>query len=149
MARITTRDLTLTGDQLALLSGASTVFAFVPFDNAAARRIRADVPSSRAEELGDWLAETAIDHFRSAGLWPREPWTEELIRGRANTSISLRLSELQAQTVAAALQATQLEYGDRWDEFCTVAPGNLQMYDIGPADLRLLATRLSREQTPP
>lgn len=135
-------EVVLSGVQLAVLSGASTVFSHWPFENLAAQDIRASIPIGHVRGLSEDVSKTTEAHFRSRGLWPREPWSRDLMDRRAATSTHLTLSEQQVRTAVAALRASVAEFSERWEEFYTVAPGGLWMYKPTPADAIFLADML-------
>lgn len=132
------------GKQLATLNGALAVLSGWRFEQKAARAIAAGVSAGDVERFADEVGELARRHFEACGLWPGEsPWTKELIARRAGTSISIGLDGHQGAIAVAALRAAAAEFKDRWWEFCTVAPGGLDLYEVKESDLSRLADALA------
>lgn len=138
----------LDGMQLATLNGAAVILCSWSFEKKAAREIVALVPADDAEKFTNEVGELTRNVFNAAGLWPGDsPWTQELMSQRAKTSTSVSLQANQIVVAITALRASAVEFRDRWWEFCTVAPGGLEMYGVAASDLLALADDLERHLT--
>ncbi|WP_437582061.1 hypothetical protein [Sorangium sp. So ce887] len=132
----------LTGSESALVVAALFALAEWPFTNAKAKSL-IGTDKSAGERLSEVLSARWIRLLEGAGLWNRgSAWTPELIASRAALRPALTLDATEIPLAAAALEAVNEEFSGDWDEFCTVAPGALQWYPLGPQDVPALAGRL-------
>jgi len=131
------------GRQLATLNGAIVVLASWPFENEVASAMVASTASDDVERLADELGLLTRQHFEACGLWPGEsPWTNTLIASRAATSVTVTLDARRVAIAVTAFRAAATEFKDRWWEFCTVAPGGLDLYGVTESDLARWADAL-------
>ena len=132
------------GKQLATLTGSLVVLCGWPFEKKAACAIAKGVSAGDADRFTDEFGELTIRHFNACGLWPAEsPWTKELITRSAGTSVSISIDAHQIAIAIAALRAAATEFKDSWWEFCTVAPGGLDLYEVTESYLTRLADALA------
>jgi hypothetical protein len=137
------RSVELTGSESALVVGALFALAGWPFETAGARNLVSNERRTVGQGLSELVSARWRELLKAAGLWnASSPWTPELIARRAALKPALALSATELPTVILALDAVATEFSRSWDEFCTVVPGALQWYSVGPEDVARLARRL-------
>lgn len=138
----------LDGSESALLAVASLLLATWPFEIARARSLLTEELRDAGLELHDEVSARWRERLEAVGLWNAViPWTAELIASRAALKPAISLNASEVPTAIVALDLVAIEFCESawgWEEFCTVGPGALDWYPIGPADVTKLARRLER-----
>ena len=129
-------DIRLNGRQLVTLNAALVLLETWSFQSNQAQLGISHIHKRDIEKLSDEFGAFLRNHFQTKGLWPEKgPWTNELIERRSETSAVATLGAKQREIAIAALKASQEEFGEDWQEFLTVAPGSLHLYEVTAADL--------------
>jgi hypothetical protein len=134
--------VSLNGSESALLIAALFALTHWPFENPRARAL-VGTDRSAAARLSKAMSERWMRLLDHVGLWKGgSAWTPELIASRAAVHPALTLCASEISLAAAALEAVNEEFASDWDEFCTVVPGGLEWYPLGPQDVPALVDRL-------
>lgn len=137
------RTAELSGSESALVIAALFALAEWPFETASARKLVSDEHKVAGQRLSEIVSARWQALLEAAGSWnPGSTWTPELIAERAALKPALSLSAPELPLVILALDAVAMEFSDNWDELCTVVPGAVQWYPVGPEDVASLARRL-------
>ena len=137
------RSVELGGSESALVVAALFALAEWPFEKARAKNLVSNERRIVAQTLSELVSARWRELLEAAGLWnPSSPWTPELIARRAALKPALALSATELPTAILALDAVATEFSENWQEFCTVVPGGLQWYPVGPEEVAKLARRL-------
>jgi hypothetical protein len=142
------KKIELLGSESALVVAALFALAEWPFETARAESLASKEQRAVAQRLSKIVSARWRELLDAAGLWNQDStWTPELIAKRAALKPALALSAGELPTVILALDAVAGEFSEDWDEFCTVVPGALQWYPVGPEELRSVARRLESTLT--
>ena len=137
------RSVELIGSESALVVAALFALAEWPFETAGAKNLVSAERRAFAQRLSEMMSARWREFLEAAGLWnPGATWTPELIARRAALKPALVLGEAELPISILALDVTTIEFSENWEEFCTVVPGGLQWYPVGPEQVERLARRL-------
>jgi hypothetical protein len=133
----------LIGSESALVVAALFALAEWPFETTSAKDLVSEAFRADGQRLSEDVSAQWRELLEAAGLWNQgAAWTPELIAKRAALEPALALSVAELPVVIFALRAVTEEFSKNWDEFCTVVPGAIQWYPVGPDDVARLARRL-------
>jgi hypothetical protein len=137
------RNVELLGSESALVVAALFALAEWPFETARAKNLVSNEHKTVGQSQSEQVSARWRKLLEAAGLWNEGPtWTPELIARRAALKPALTLSAAELPTAVLALDAVATEFSENWEEFCTVVPGGLQWYPVGPEEVTRLARRL-------
>jgi hypothetical protein len=137
------RVVELGGSDSALVSAALFALAEWPFETARAKSLLNDEHKAAWQKVSEAVSARWRELLGAEGYWsPGQRWTRDLIAKRAALKRGLSLSAAELPVAVLALKAVAEEFTSNWDEFCTVVPGAIDLYPVGPEDVPRLALRL-------
>jgi hypothetical protein len=133
----------LIGSDSALTVAALFALAEWPFETANAQALVSRKQRALGQRMSEMVSARWQARLEAAALWNAGlAWTPELIARRAALAPGLILEFAELPLAVLALDAVAEEFSENWDEFCTVVPGAIQWYPVGPGDVVTLARRL-------
>ena len=137
-------EVSVTGKDAALVCGALFSLAHGPFSEDA-KGLVAEHYRRRGKIISEAVHSRWQERLEAEGLWKAGTmWTPELISKRAALESAISLNREEVRFTLLALGVAALEFDEDWDKFCTVVPGALNWYPLGPDDFGMLQGRLKR-----
>jgi hypothetical protein len=129
------------GRNAAILCGTLSFFDFYP--SSALEGKRREFEKRGLKTPTQTLLTLWLDALRRSGLLStREQKFWPDYDARASLTVTFELTSSDIEICAEAVSACADEFKDDWDEFLTVATGELYRYRANPEDLRSLAENL-------